>query len=160
MDLKIETDEFRVKVRANGVIINNDRVLMCAINDNGFWCCPGGHIHLGEDSKTAVIREVNEEVNIVFDDAKLILMMESFFKGNKGKLFHELSFYYLMQGRIPAEKLVDYEYDENDGGEMVHLQFKWISLDELDSYDIRPADLKTILKARDFNLNHIIRYEY
>lgn len=159
MDLKIETDEFRVKVRANGVIINNNKVLMCSINNNGFWCCPGGHIHLGEDSKTAVLREIAEEVEIQFDDAKLLIMMENFFNGEKGKLFHELGFYYLMQGRIPTEKLDDYEYDENDNGEMVHLQFKWIDLDELDNYDIRPASLKEVLKNRDFNLKHIIRYE-
>ena len=68
MDLKIETEEIKLKVRANGAIINDDKVLMCQINNSGFWCLPGGHIHLGEDSKTASLREINEEVGISFDE--------------------------------------------------------------------------------------------
>ena len=160
MDLKIETDEFRVKIRTNGIILNNNKVLMCCINHSDFWCCPGGHIHLGEDSKTAALREIKEEVGISFDDAKLITMMESFFKDGKGKLFHELSFYYLMQGRIPVEKCNDYSYDENDEGKMVRLEFKWFDLDRLKNIDIRPANLKETLKNRDFNLQHVIRVEY
>ena len=156
MDLKIETEEIKLKVRANGVIINDDKILMCSINNSGFWCCPGGHIHLGEDSKTASLREINEEVGISFDDSKLFLMMESFFAGKNNKQFHELSFYYLMEGEIPAEKLLDYSYDENDEGKMVHLDFKWFNLDELDNFDVRPKALLESLKNRDFSLKHII----
>ena len=29
MDLKIETEEIKLKVRTNGAIINGDKVLMC-----------------------------------------------------------------------------------------------------------------------------------
>lgn len=156
MDLKIETEEIKLKVRANGVILNEDKVLMCSINHSGFWCLPGGHIHLGEDSKTASIREINEEVGISFDDSELFLMMESFFIGKNNKQFHELSFYYLMKGRIPDKKLVDYSCDENDEGKIVHLDFKWIKLDELDNFDVRPTALLESLKNRDFRLKHII----
>lgn len=156
MDLKIETEEIKLKVRANGVIIHDDKVLMCSINNSGFWCCPGGHIHLGEDSKTASLREIGEEVGISFEDSELFLMMESFFIGKNNKQFHELSFYYKMIGEIPEEKLCDYSYDENDEGKMVHLDFKWISLDKLDEFDVRPKALHESLKNRDFKLKHII----
>lgn len=156
MDLKIETEEIKLKVRANGVILHDDKVLMCQINRSGFWCLPGGHIHLGEDSKTASLREINEEVGIAFDDSELFLMMESFFLGKNNKQFHELSFYYLMKGEVPAEKLNDYSYEEDDEGKMVHLDFKWIKLDELDSLDVRPKALHESLKNKDFSLKHII----
>lgn len=159
MDLKIETEEIKLKVRANGAIINDDKVLMCQINNSGFWCLPGGHIHLGEDSKTATLREINEEVGVHFDDSKLFLMMESFFIGKNNKHFHEISFYYLMEGEVPAEKLADYSYDEDDDGKMVHLDFKWFRLDELDKFDIRPKPLLNLLKNRDFSLKHIIANE-
>ena len=160
MDLKLENENQKLKVRANGVIINDGKVLMCSINNNGFWCCPGGHIHLGEDSKTAVIREINEEVEIKFDDARLITFMESFFAGKNDKRFHELSFYYLMQGRVPEEKVKDYSYDENDEGKMVHLEFKWIPLSDIDKFDVRPKDFMQVLKSGDFDrLHHIIAKE-
>ena len=159
MDLKLEAENLKLKVRANAVIVHDGKLLVCSINDNGFWCCPGGHIHLGEDSKTAVIREAHEEVGIKFDDAKLLTMMESFFNGKKEKRFHEIGFYYLMQGEIPEEKLHDYSYDENDEGRMVHLEFKWIDIKDLDSIDLRPVDLKEKLKSENFELQHLIRIE-
>lgn len=160
MDLKLECENQKLKVRANAVIIHEGKLLVCSINNNGFWCCPGGHIHLGEDSKTAVLREASEEIGVQFDDAKLILIMENFFEGNRAKQFHEISFYYLMQGEIPEEKLLDYSCVENDEGKIVHLDFKWIDIDELDTIDVRPADLKDYLKNKNNELEHCIRYEY
>lgn len=159
MDLKLEGENLKLKVRANAVILKENKLLVCSINDNGFWCCPGGHIHLGEDSKTAVLRESFEEVGIKFDDAKLLTVMESFFEGKKGKRFHEISFYYLMQGDIPAEKFHDYSYEENDEGKMVHLEFRWVDIGKMDELDIRPADLKQMLQIGDFDLRHFIRIE-
>ena len=159
MDLKLEAEDFKLKVRANAIILKDNKVLVCSINNNGFWCCPGGHIHLGEDSKTAVLREAFEEVGIKFDDAKLLTIMESFFEGKKEKRFHEISFYYLMQGEIPAEKFHDYSFEENDEGRMVHLEFRWIDIDKLDDVDFRPVDLKQILASHDFSLKHLIRID-
>lgn len=159
MDLKLEGENLKLKVRANAVILHDNKLLVCSINDNGFWCCPGGHIHLGEDSKTAVLREAFEEVGVRFEDAKLLTIMESFFEGKKEKRFHEISFYYLMQGDIPEEKLCDYGYDENDEGKMVHLEFKWVDIDELDKIDFRPVDIREILNNRDFSLHHLIRID-
>lgn len=160
MDLKLECENQKLKVRANAVILNDNKVLVCSMNDNGFWCCPGGHIHLGEDSKTAAIREAYEEVEVHFDDAKLLLVMESFFKGKKEKRFHEISFYYLMQGEIPADKLLDYSYDEHEGEKQIHFEFRWIDIDKLDTVDFRPVGLKECLQSEKFELKHLIRNEY
>lgn len=157
MDLEIKTADSKLKVRANGVIIHDNKVLMCKIKSNEFWCCPGGHIHLNENSKDAVLREIKEEVEVSFDDAKLIMMMESFFPSKKGIHFHEISFYYLMQGEIPDNKLEDWEVDENDEGKIVHLIFKWFDIDKIDDIDIRPGNLKQILKDKDYGLKHVIR---
>lgn len=57
MDLEIKNDKERFKCRVNGVLINDDKMLALQMCNNGFFCCPGGHIELGEDSKTAIIRE-------------------------------------------------------------------------------------------------------
>ena len=86
-------------------------------------------------------------------------MMESFFEGKKEKRFHEISFYYLMEGEIPEEKLCDYAYDEIDEGKTVHLQFKWVEIKDLDLIDFRPVDLKEKLQSGDFGLSHVIRCE-
>lgn len=157
MDLEINDGDSKLKIRANGVIVHENKVLMCTINQNDFWCCPGGHIHLNEDSKTAVLREIKEEVEVDFDDAKLMMIMESFFQSKKGKHFHEISFYYLMQGEIPEKKLHDWEVDEHDEDKIVHLIFKWFDINKLDGIDIRPGNLRQILKDKDYKLKHVIR---
>ena len=92
---------------------------------------------------------------MINSDAKLAAV----FEGKKQKRFHEISFYYLMKGEIPVEKLHDYSYDENDGGKMVHFEFKWIDINELDSIDMRPANLRDMLMMKEFKLEHSIRVE-
>jgi len=156
MDLKLETEEFKFKSRACGLIINDDKVLMCCINDNNFWCAPGGHIHLGESSTAGVLREIEEEVGIAFNNASLVSLVENFFEDKSGKHFHEYAFFYLMEGFVPVDKQCDREIVENDEGELVSLKFKWIPLGEVENYDIRPNVLKPILQSRDFSCRHIV----
>lgn len=154
MDLKFQSGKYKFKARACGIVINNNKVLMCNIADNGFWCCPGGHIHLGENSKTGALRETAEEIGVKFDDAKLLAIAENFYEG-KGKHFHEYCYFYEMIGTVPKEKLKDYSVVENDEGQLIPLDFKWIDIAEIDKYDVRPGELKEILKNRS-EIKHFI----
>ena len=64
MDVKIKTENEKFKFRVSGVIVKDNKVLGVDICDNGFFCCPGGHVHLGEDTITAIGREMSEETGI------------------------------------------------------------------------------------------------
>ncbi len=157
MDVKINNETQNFKFRVNCIILNNDKVLMVDMKNNGFLCLPGGHVHLGEDTKSAVIRETMEEVGVTSPTQKLVGIIENFFNHKSGKIYHELSFYYLMENAfVPPEKQVDYNYMENDEDKIVDLKFHWIPLDKVDEYDIRPVPLKQILKNRDFTFHHIL----
>lgn len=39
-------------------------LLMGKRRDNGKWCCPGGHVELGEEPYEAALRELKEETGI------------------------------------------------------------------------------------------------
>ena len=157
MDVKLKDDTQNFKFRVNSIILNNDKVLMVEMNNNNFLCLPGGHVHLGEDTKSAVIRETMEEVGITSPSPKLVGVIENFFTHKTGRSFHELSFYYLMEDAIvPPEKQIDYNYLEHDEDKIVDLKFHWIPLDKVEKYDIRPVALKQILKNRDFTFHHIL----
>lgn len=160
MDVKIKTEDSQFKLRACSLILRGDKVLLQDLNRNGFLCASGGHIHLGEDSLTGVIRETQEEVGVKAENPKLIAVGENFYTKNKRK-FHEVSFYYLIQNpEMPQEKLVDYSYDENDEGKLVHIEFHWVPLNDVDNYDIRPNAIKNILKNREFDkLTHFLVQE-
>lgn len=155
MDVKIDSENENFKFRVNTLILNDDKILLVDINQNGFLCLPGGHVHIGEDTKEAAIRETMEEVGVCSKSQKLIAVIENFFNNKKGKRFHELSFYYLMEdATIPQDRLTDHTFVENDEGKLVNHDFKWIPLDKVDDYDIRPVVLKSILKEKKFDFAH------
>ena len=160
MDIKIKHDELRFKYRVGGIIINDNKVMMVDNHHNNFWCLPGGHVHIGENTVDAIKREIMEETSITYESAKLVAIVENFYKSNFGKKVHELSFNYLLENTyIPPEKTKDYTCVENDDGNMIDLEFKWIPLSEIDKYDIRPKLLKKILKTKDFRFQHKISNE-
>lgn len=154
MDVRIKCDVGNFKYRVAGAIVKDDKLLMVNICDNGFYCLPGGHIHLGEDSMTAVRREIGEEVGITCKNIQLIALGENFFKGKKGNM-HEVCYYYLIE---PNENIETNDYDivENDEGELKPLHFKWCPLNDIESVDFRPAILTQKFKNHNFDFEHFI----
>lgn len=151
MDIRIDTDTDKFKVRACGVITDGERFLIARMGHNKFFCCPGGHIELNEDSATAVVREMKEESGIDTTIEKPIALMENFFKAPTGQNFHELSFYYLLNPVSLKGRDQDFELIENDKGYLVRQEFKWVTPEELKAIDFRPNAIKEKLVNEDFD---------
>ncbi len=155
MDVKINSDDLNFKFRVNSIILKDDKVLLVDMKNNGFWCCPGGHVHIGEDTLSAVKRETKEEAGIEAKKIKLVGIIENFFSSKDGRKHHELSFYYLLKDlKIPTGRDKDFHYIEHDEDKLVELNFKWIPLDDVEKYDIRPAPLKQMLSKKEFEFTH------
>lgn len=154
MDVKIKCEEGKFKMRVAGLIIKEGKLLSVDICNNGFYCLPGGHVHLGESSLEAIEREMGEEVNLTCKKATLLSIIENFFSG-EGTKFHEVCYYYLYE---PNEEVgvKDYSRIENDEGELKNLDFKWIELEKLKESNFRPFILAEKLSKKDFNFEHII----
>ena len=45
---------------------------------------------------------------------------------------------------------------ENDKGYIVRLDFKWIDINELDNYVLRPKILKSLLTNNELEFNHLV----
>jgi len=155
MDVKIKEKDKKFKLRVSGLLIVDGKLLTVDIANNGFWCCPGGHVHLGEDSETAMNREFAEEVKFKCKVDKCLSNIESFFQDDEGRTFHEVCYYYLMK---PKENVTteDYVYVENDEGELKELKFKWIKLVDLPKVDFRPKVLGEKLAKGNFGFDHMI----
>ena len=69
---------------------------------------------------------------------------------------HEVGVYYLVEAKDLKGRDKDFELIENDEGKLVRLNFKWISLDEIEEANFRPDKLKSKLKKRDFSFEHFI----
>lgn len=153
--IKIKTRNYNFKFRVSGLVIKNNKLLLVDMDDSGFLCLPGGYVELGETTEVAVKRELLEEVGKEFDISKYLGVVENYFINKYSKKMHEISFYYLM---IPIENIDtnDFTIIENDKGHKIKLDFKWIDLNEINNYDIRPSFLKQILENKKLEFNHLI----
>ena len=153
--IKIKTDDYNFKFRVSGLIMKNNKLLLVDMNDSGFLCLPGGYVELGETTEVAVKRELLEEVGKKFDISKYLGVVENYFINKYSKRIYEISFYYLMTS-IENIDTNNFTIIENDKGNKIKLNFKWIDLKEIGNYDIRPSFLKQILESGNFEFNHLI----
>lgn len=139
MDIRINSQDGNFKFRVCGILKYKDKFLVVKINDSKFYCLPGGHVEIGEDTETAVKREMREELGYEIKIDRLVSIDQNFFIGNDGKNFHELGFYYLVEAK--DERNInpnDYLRDELDKGNLIHFSFKWCTREELKKLDLRP----------------------
>ena len=93
-DIKIETPHQNFKMRVAAIIKKNNKILFTKMNNNDFYCLPGGYVSLGETTKEALERELQEEIGELVKVETYQGLIENFFQNNKHKNIHELSFYY------------------------------------------------------------------
>lgn len=67
------------KIAVGGLIIENDRILLIRRGHPpqvNFWAIPGGHVEVGELLKTAIQREIKEELGVEVDVGALVYFTE------------------------------------------------------------------------------------
>lgn len=163
MDITIKNEEYRFGCRTVAIIFNNDMTKILAQKMKDIYMLPGGRLQLLEDSKTAIERELQEELNI-FESVKLKYSAESFLLFPNGQKYHELGYYYLL--KIDEKKYgldndnsilnKDYEHDGN-------IYFEWLEISNIDNYKIIPKNIvekiKEIKSIDDDSVEHLIYRE-
>lgn len=139
MDIGINSEEGKFKFRVCGILEHDGKYLAVKMNNNNFFCLPGGHVELGEDTEMAVQREMREELGYEVKIKKLVSINQNFFVGVDGRQFHEIGYYYIVNAinekNINAS---DYTREELDKGKIQHLEFRWFTKEELKDIDFRP----------------------
>ena len=148
-DIEIVSNNIKFKYRVSGILLKDNKILVCKINNNEFYCLPGGHVELLEDSQSAMLREFKEETLIDAKVEKLLFMTENFFKSGKYDC-HEIGMYYLLSADNVS--IEDFTREEHERDGITHLSFKWIDVDNLEN--LKPEFLKNNLS---FNLTkHLV----
>ena len=154
MDIKIDEECGKFKFRVCGILENNGKYLTVKINDNDFYCLPGGHVEMGEDTDTSILREMNEELGYPVKIKKLLAVNQNFFKSAQGKNFHEIGFYYVVEALDKNNvENKDYNREELDKGKIQHLEFKWFTKDQLKQIDFRPSFIANCLDKNCVEIN-------
>lgn len=154
MDIRLDEKEGKFKFRVCGILEHEGKYLVVKIDGNKFYCLPGGHVELDEDTEMAVLREMKEELGFDVDIKRLISVNQNFFKTNDGKPFHEIGFYYVVTAKNDRDvNPNDYEREEIDKGMLRHLEFKWVTAQQLKEISFRPTFVADILDREDVLIN-------
>lgn len=153
MEIKFENDGYKFNVRSSCIIKDkkNEQVIlsnMRGIQSHEAFILPGGRLDVLENSKEAIIREIQEELGVAVNPV-LVTVEENIVKENK---FHMLEFvYYAEIDEFSLIKTLDDGWDK----------FKIVNINEIDNYDIRPKTVKEIIKNElKSNIKHNINYDW
>ncbi len=154
-DVSFKTeDNKRFRLRACGIVIENNCVLFATNSVENYYYAVGGGVEIGETVEDAVLREMFEETGINYEIDRLAFVHETFFKRETGVLkdlsCHEITFFFLMKSR-GTQELNSNSYFGDIKEEMV-----WLPIDELSSYDIHPRFFCEKLKNLNPYVEHII----
>lgn len=152
MDLTIDVEDYKLNVRAAGVIIHNNKVLVHKNVNKEHYALIGGRVEIGEDSETTVKREAQEELGKEVEIIGYVATIENFFEMKDSK-YHEILFIHKAEFINDEDKKIEYTLKNMEGKE--HLQYEWLDLDKIDEYPLVPKTVKDILKENKFPVHKI-----
>ena len=152
MDLTLDVEDYKLNIRAGGVIIHNGKILVHKNINKDHYCLPGGRIEIGESSEQTIKREIQEELGKKIDIIGYLATIENFFE-MENKKYHEIFFIHKIEFANEEDKKINYTMNNLEGKE--YLQYEWLDFDKVEEYTIVPKCLKEVLKSKDFPI-HII----
>ena len=150
MNIDFIADKYRFNARSCAIIYNKNKtkvLLFKADETRYFYMLPGGRIQYFEDSKTAIIREMQEELgwNLNYD---FYAIQENFLK-TKSQKITQYSFCYkaIYNEEIAKETFACLDND--------YQHFYWIDIDKIDNLKILPKSNKDLILENNKDI-HII----
>lgn len=150
-DISILVDDIKFNFRVGVIFEYNDSIIIEKGDKANFGVLPGGRVMTLEDTKSALIREIQEEMHfdISKKEIKLQDIIENFFTYN-GTKYHELYFVYRVKleendeiVKRKKEKFINYDSESN--------YYEYINLDDIDNERIKPEIIKKIVKDSKFD---------
>ena len=145
----------RFGARVGAIIYNEDKTKILIENQHDKrYMFPGGRIDVHEESKTAIERELIEELNLKAN-LNLKYIVEMFIKSPKTK-YHEIGFYFVTKIN---KDLIENNFKSLDGDSY----FIWVPIKDLDKYNMLAKPIKDKVinnEITDNNLEHIVYREY
>ena len=152
MDITIDVEDYKLNVRAAGVIIHNGKVLVHRNINSNHYALIGGRVEIGEDSATTIKREIKEELGKDIEITGYIATIENFFE-MKGHNYHEILFIHKAEFIDEEDKKIEYTMKNIEGKD--YLQYEWLDLKKIDEYTLLPGAVKNILKENKFPIHKI-----
>lgn len=152
MDITIDVDDYKLNVRAAGVMIHNGKILVHKNVNSDHYALIGGRVEIGENSADTVKREIKEELGKDIEITGYISTIENFFE-MKGSKYHEILFVHKIEFINEEDKKIEDTIKNIEGKD--YLQYEWIELDRIDEYPLLPRAVKDVLTENKFPIHKI-----
>ena len=152
MDITIDVEDYKLNVRAGGIIIHNNKLLVHRNMDKDHCALIGGRVAIGENSEDTIKREILEEMGKEVEITGYVSTIENFFEMNLKK-YHEIMFVYQLEFKNEEDKKIQETIKNIEGKE--YLQYEWLDLNKIEQYPITPQVIKEILKNGKFPVHKI-----
>lgn len=143
----------RFNHRTAGACLHDDHVLLQRADREDYWALPGGRVELQEDTRTALRREMREELGCDVEVGRLLWVVENFFPLSE-KDYHEVSFVYEIQPSDPEVLRKTRTFAVVDGG--VAIRFAWFPLRSLAEVELKPSFLRQALPEPPAVTTHLV----
>lgn len=146
-------DGYLCDLRAVGVCVQDDMLLVQRNKDGKEYALPGGHVQVGETTRDGLVREYREEVGADIRCGRLLWTEECFWHWN-GTEAHSIAFYYLVELRdvtgFPIREAFVPQHDN------ANVLIGWISIESLKDVVIYPEFIKREINHLDAALKHFV----
>lgn len=141
MDITYISGQDKFNYRVCAVMISGSRILAMRDERSPYFYLPGGRVKMGETAEQAVIREVQEELNVTPKIIRPLWLNQAFFTEDVDHLhYHELCLYFLMDVSKTGLPETDGRFTRLEGRH-VH-DFEWLAFERLQSEYFYPLFLK------------------
>lgn len=151
--LTFDRQDKRFNHRVAGACVHDGNVLLTHAEGEDFWLLPGGHVEFLEDTKTALHREIKEELGCAAEVGRLLWIVEDFFSLS-GRTYHEIALVYEFQPSDPS--VLQRTWTRNITDEGTPIEFRWFPLDDLKTLNLQPKFLKEVLPNPPTTPTHLI----
>lgn len=153
MNIDFEKNNYRFNVRVSAIIYNSDKTkfLLFKVEDGrDYYMLPGGRIELFEDSKTAIEREINEELGYTLD-FNLCSIQENFVIKDNKKIMQYCFCYKATYNEEIKENIIKCKDNDDQN-------FYWVNINEIEKYKIYPNSTYELITTND--IKHYIEKDY
>jgi len=141
MDITYISDTHKFNYRVCAMILQDNQILAMHDERSPYYYLPGGRVKMGETAEQAVLREVEEELNIQARILRPLWLNQAFFTEDVDQLnYHELCIYFLMDisGTDLLQRGQRFTLHERHH---VH-DFEWLPFERLEREYFYPVFLK------------------
>lgn len=141
MDISYVNGNKKFNYRVCAIIIDDNKILAMHDERSPYFYLPGGRVEMGETAEQAIIREMQEELNIKPSIVRPLWLNQAFFTEDVDNLnYHELCIYFLLDVSDTDILSRGTKFSIQEG-KHIHM-FEWLSFEMLKDEYFYPLFLK------------------